>query len=527
MTQIRIENLGFSYGEPLFSGITLTIAEEHRVGVVGNNGAGKSTLLRCITGELEPTTGLVTKPKSARFGVIEQEVPSALRDKTLYDVIASAIPEEERDFNTWKVDIALDSFKAPIDIREKPIRHLSGGWQRLALIARTWVAEPDILLLDEPTNHLDLEKILLLEQWLNEQVQGVPLLCISHDRRFLDNCTNTTLFVRPGKSQAYPHPFSRARELLADDDRAATAQRDKEVKEIRRLETSAHTLRQIGKNDHSDEAALKARRMADRAKELKASMTEVPTEIRRDVKLATSDVAAKWLVRIQNLVVSAPDGRPLFTVDKMDLAQGDRVVILGMNGAGKSCFVDTIHQAFKDLGAAKEKGIQITPLANLGYVDQHLSGLPLDFTMRDYIADRFRLPPQGITSKLVETGFPYNVQEKKISQLSYGERSRLYLLGLRLAQPNFYIMDEPTNHLDIAGQEQLEAEILDHQASAILVSHDRSFVSALGTKFLVIHRGRLMPIEDPNDFYRHVADGTPLFTEDAKKKPRDKKPVPK
>lgn len=502
--QIRLEKLGFSYQEPLFSGITMTIAETHRVGVIGNNGAGKSTLLKCLSGEIEPTEGTITRSKNIRFGIIEQDVPARLHGKTLYDVILEAIPEEERDYNSWKVDVALDAFKAPAVIHGKPVKELSGGWQRLALIARTWMGEPDALLLDEPTNHLDLEKIMLLEQWLNEQVRGVPILCISHDRSFLDNCTNTTLFVRPVRSVSYPHSFSRAKEQLAQDDRAFAAQREKELREVERLEKSAHELKQTGANFHSDSASKKSAQMAKRADDLRTQVIESQVDVRRDIKLPNSGVYAKHLVELKDINIKAPDGRQLLHIEKLAIPNGERIVLLGLNGTGKSTLVNAIHKAFGNRERAKTDGITITPTAKLGYVDQQLSSLPMNLTMTDYIAGEFQMSRQSVIAKLIETGFPFDRQDQKISKLSGGERSRLYLLALRLAEPNFYIMDEPTNHLDIDGQEQLEAEILKNGAACVLVSHDRSFVANLGTKFLLIQKGKLVEIPDPEVFYRQM-----------------------
>lgn len=510
MVQIRLEKLGFSFTEPLFSDITITISEEYRVGIVGNNGSGKSTLLKCISGDLEPTEGIIRRPKDLKFGMIEQDVPARLQDKTMYEVIAEAIPAEERDYNTWKVDVALDTFKAPTEIHQKPIKELSGGWQRLALIARTWMGEPDALLLDEPTNHLDLEKIILMEQWLNEQVQGIPILCISHDRSFLDNCTNTTLFVRPMRSTYYNHPFTRARELMDQDERAFMAQRERELKEVERLEKSAHELKQTGANFHSDSASKKSAQIRKKAEDMRSQVAETYVDIRRDIKLPNSGTHAKTLVEIKNLQINTPDGRELFHIDRLEIAQEQRIVLLGENGMGKSTLVKKIHQAFGDIENSKKDGIFITPTAKLGYIDQLLSTMPANKTVEDYIAGEFTMARQDVITKLIESGFPFHRQDKKIGVLSGGERSRLYLLVLRLMQPNFYIMDEPTNHLDISGQEQLEAEIMKNGASCVLVSHDRSFVSNLGTKFLVIHRKKLIEIGDPQIFYDHMTKGTPL-----------------
>ena len=490
MIQIRLENVSFGFTTPLFSDVTLTISSEHHLGIVGNNGAGKSSLIRCITGDLEPTTGRIIRPKSLRFGVVEQDLPAGLQDMTLHDVIAQAIPEADRDAESWKVDVALDAFHAPADLRDRAMSALSGGWRRLALIARAQVSDPDVLILDEPTNHLDLKKIVALEGWLNTYTLGGPLLVVSHDRRFLDNCTNQTLFVRPVRSAAYSRPYSAARCLLEADDRSASAQRDKELGEIRRLEKSAHTLREIGRNNYSDEAALKSRQIAERARKLKENLTDVAVEARREIRFDSSELKRKWLVRIDNVAVCSPAGEVLFTIAKLDIAQDERLVLQGPNGSGKSSLLRLMRQAFEDPEWAKLRGIQITPQARLGYLDQHLSDLPLKKTIRRFIVD-LGFPEQIAKARLVEAGFPFRDQERPIGVLSHGERSRLYLLSLQLLRPNFYLLDEPTNHLDIAGQDRLEAAMIEDGASCILVSHDRSFVDAVGTTFLNIHNRTL------------------------------------
>lgn len=491
MTQIRLENVSFGYSEPLFSDVTITIADEHRLGIVGNNGAGKSSLLKCITGELEPSSGQIIRPKSVRFGIVEQDLPSELLEMPLRDMIAEAISEAVRDYESWKVDIALDAFETPEDLRTRPMKDLSGGWRRLALIIRAQVSDPDVLILDEPTNHLDLEKIVALEAWLNGLTDRIPLLIVSHDRTFLENCTNQTLFVRPTRSRSYPCSYSKARSLLMNDDRTANTQREKELEEIRRLEKSAHTLREIGKNNYSDDAALKAKQISERARKIKENLTDVAVERRREIQLNSSHLKRKWLVRMEDVDVRSPTGDVLFHVDKLDIGPNERVILNGHNGAGKSTFLQMLRKAFADPEGAKKNGIQIAQQADLGYLDQHLSDLPLKKTLRQFVSE-LGVSDQVATAKLVDAGFPYRDQKRPIGVLSHGERSRLYLLALQIMRPNFYLLDEPTNHLDIEGQEKLEAAMLEDGASCVLVSHDRSFMEAVGTTTLTIRKNNLI-----------------------------------
>lgn len=167
MALISLKSLGVTMSAPLFSNLDLTIAAGDRLGIVAANGRGKSTLLKCLAGAFEPTAGDITRSRGLLVGHVAQSVPDALLGRSFHDVVADALPAEQRDSEVWRIDVVLDSLDVPEDMRSRPMRGLSGGWQRLALVARVWVTDPDVLLLDEPTNHLDLAKIGQLESWLN------------------------------------------------------------------------------------------------------------------------------------------------------------------------------------------------------------------------------------------------------------------------------------------------------------------------------------------------------------------------
>ncbi|HWW61676.1 MAG TPA: ATP-binding cassette domain-containing protein, partial [Thermoanaerobaculia bacterium] len=363
--------------------------------------------------------------------------------------------------------------------------------------------DPDILLLDEPTNHLDLQMILKLEEWLLHEVNRIPLLVVSHDRRFLDNCTNRTLFLRPRESVAYAYPFSKARDLLAEYDQALLNRKEREQKEAQRLRQSAHNLRQIGVNNYSAAALRKSIQIARRAEVIEDAMTEVHVEPRRDIKLTSRDTHAKCLVGIEGITVRQPNGGALFTLGKLDIWQGDRVALLGRNGTGKTCFVEYLRACFGARDAARGDGVRIAPSAVMGYVDQNMSQLPSEEEVGKYVAGL--IGRDRATSALIAAGFPIGQHSAKIGTQSLGEKARLALLVLQLAEPSFYLMDEPTNHIDIPGQEQLEAEILAHATTGILVSHDRAFVANTATRFLVVDEGRLFELDSPEPFYAALA----------------------
>jgi ATPase subunit of ABC transporter with duplicated ATPase domains len=499
---IALRNLGVLHPEPLFRDLNLVLGKGDRLGLVAGNGAGKTTLLRIIAGLAEATDGDVTRARGTRLGYVEQDLPPNLRDLTLAEAVRRAIPAAERADQEWRVDVVLDEFGADAALMERRIGELSGGWQRLALIARAWVQEPDALLLDEPTNHLDLGKILMLEAWIAGQ-SDIPMIVASHDRRFLDACTNRTLFLRRDASRLYAHPYSAARHLLAEDDRAHEAKLAKDAREVDRLRRSAGELRNFGINSGSDDALKKSKLIRQRADALEGSMVPAHVDRAGDIRLGNRGTHAKVLLSFAKTVVSAPDGTRLFAIDKLDVFQGDRIVLLGRNGVGKSQMVALVRRGLDARDSTP--GLRISPSVVVGYVDQHMSHLPAGDTPQGFINGTFRVGDQRSISLLASAGFPLASQRVKIDRLSPGQKARLGLLALRLSEPNFYLMDEPTNHVDIAGQEQLEQEIITHQATCLLVSHDRSFVDAIGTRFLLIDGGRVYEIETPATFNAVIA----------------------
>ena len=480
---------------PLFQDITLVIGDNDHLGLVAGNGGGKSTLLKCLAGLAEPTGGEIVRSRGLRIGFVEQDVPDNLLDLSLFEAVRRALDPVEREANTWRVDVVLDEFDTPAELHDRPVRALSGGWQRLAMIARAWVAEPDALLLDEPTNHLDLTKIEWLENWIKDAARRVPMVIASHDRRFLDACTNRTLFLRPDVSRLFAHPYSRARALLADTDATQTAKLAKDTREAERLRRSANELKNIGINSRSDTAQKKSMQMAQRAEDLEQTLRPVHVDKSGEIRLGNRGTHARVLASLNDVTVSIPDGRVLFRTGKLTIFQGDRIILLGHNGVGKSLFLGLLRQAVVQRDSVP--GIQVSPSLVLGYVDQQMSQLPNAESPLGYIAGTFRAGDQRSRSLLAGAGFPVEQQHNPIARLSPGQKARLGLLALRLAEPNFYIMDEPTNHVDIAGQERLEAEIIARGATCILASHDRSFVAAIGTRYLLIESGRMTEIDAP------------------------------
>jgi ATPase subunit of ABC transporter with duplicated ATPase domains len=145
MALINLRSLGVTLGAPLFSDLNLSVEPGDRLGIVAANGRGKSTLLRVMTGRFEPTSGDITRSRGLRVGYVEQDVPAKLLDATLYDAVLQALPPDQAESESWRVDVVLGELDVPDELRQRPLSKLSGGWQRLALLARAWITEPDML----------------------------------------------------------------------------------------------------------------------------------------------------------------------------------------------------------------------------------------------------------------------------------------------------------------------------------------------------------------------------------------------
>ncbi|CDX31366.1 ABC transporter-like protein [Mesorhizobium sp. SOD10] len=505
MALISLKSLGVTMSAPLFSNLDLIIGAGDRLGIVAANGRGKSTLLKCLAGEFEPTAGDITRSRGLRVGHVEQSVPDALLDRGFHDVVADPLPREQRESEFWRVDVVLDSLDVPDELRSRPMRALSGGWQRLALIARVWVTDPDVLLLDEPTNHLDLARISQLEAWLNALPRDVPVIIASHDRAFLDATTNRTLFLRPEESPVFALPYSRARRALDEFDASTARKFERDMKIAQQLRKQAAKLNNIGINSGSDLLTVKTKQLKERAEKLEDAAVQGHRERSAGViRLASRGTHAKVLITLEDAAVETPDGTLLFRTGKHHICQGDRIVLLGRNGVGKTRFIAMIRDAVAEPGSVAN--IKVTPSAVLGYSDQALSGIDGDETPLAMVSRRFELGEQRARSLLAGAGVAIEMQERTIGTLSGGQKSRLMMLVLRLIHPNFYLLDEPTNHLDIDGQEALEDELLKHQASCLLASHDRSFIRAVGNRFWLIEKRRLTEVDDPEAFFRSIAE---------------------
>jgi len=304
-----------------------------------------------------------------------------------------------------------------------------------------------------------------------------------------------------------PSPCPTAGRVPLDEADASDARRyEKDMKTVEQLRKQAAKLNNIGINSGSDLLVVKTKQLKQRAEKLEE--TAKPAHLERSagaIRLANRGTHAKVLVTLEDAEVTTPDGTLLFRTDRQFICQGDRIVLLGLNGAGKSRLISMLRGAIAEPETAKA-GIKATPSLVLGYGDQLLADLSDADTPLQTIIRRFDVGDQRARSLLAGAGMTIEMQGKPVNLLSGGQKARLGMLVLRLTQPNFYLLDEPTNHLDIEGQEALESELMAHEASCLLVSHDRSFVRAVGNRFWLIERKRLVEVESPEGFFASVGE---------------------
>jgi len=497
MIIININALGVTLGNPLFSDLSLTISKTDRIGLVAANGRGKSTLLACLAGELDQTTGEITRARGLRVGHVKQNIPPEAMAFSLYDWVLAALPSDQAEYESWRVDVVLDELQVPYELQHKLLRELSGGWQRTAMLAQVWIKAPDLLLLDEPTNHLDLRRISLLEGWLASLPREVPVVITSHDRAFLDATTNRTLFLRPENMRVFQLPFTAARAALDEADAADERRQANELNKAQQLRRQAAKLKNVGVNSGSDLLLTKTKQLTQRADRLEAKARPVHREQSAgDIRLVNSGTHAKALITLDNAAVETPGGRLLYRTGRKWIARGDRVVLLGTNGTGKTQLIKMIQRALTGMDGKVKCAPSVVP----AYSDQHLSQLDGTDTPLDMVTARFDIGDQRARAVLAGAGINYQMQDTRIDALSGGQKARLAMLILRLANPNFYLLDEPTNHLDIEGQEALESELITHGASCLLVSHDRRFLRNVGNRFWWIKDRKLEEVDSPEEF---------------------------
>ncbi len=504
MSLIAIKDLSLVRTETLFAGLDFSIAKGDRLGLVAANGRGKSSLLRIMAGEEEATLGTQTRTRGLVTAFAPQEPPARLLAMSFHDAVRDALDAEAAETESWRVDVLLDDLAVDAALRSRPVNGLSGGWQRTMLLARAAVTEPDLMLLDEPTNHLDLARIGVLERFLTALPRDCAVVVASHDRAFLDDVSNRTLFLRPAESVDFALPYSRALQALDERDAARGRQFENDMRKVRALRQQAAKLKNIGINSGSDLLVVKTKQLSERADKLEENARPAHKERSAGaIRLGNSGSHAKALVSIKDTMIAAPDGRLLFRTGELWIENGDRIALLGANGTGKTRFVARLRAAL----AGDDPEIRGAASLRMAHSDQALSQLDGWATPWEAVKRSSDVGDQLARTLLAGAGIASEAQSAPLARLSGGQKARLAMLLLRLAHPNFYLLDEPTNHLDIDGQDRLERELIEHEPACLLVSHDRAFVRAVATRIWVISGRKLVEVDDPDPVFDRLMAG--------------------
>ena len=501
MLLLQCIGVGHSAGtKSLFHELSFAINEGDKIGLVGHNGAGKSTLLSILADSIERDEGEISRRQGLSLEVVEQFLDEELESHSLLDCLMRKLPPEEQDYSGYKAEKLLLSLG--FQQKEFPflVGDLSGGQQNRLMFARAVINEPNLILFDEPTNHLDMKTLVFFENYL--KAMSAAFLIISHDRYFLDAVTQRTIFLRDETLYEFAMPYSEAKDALAAHDKAAEERLKQEEKTIKQLSISAKRLATWGKVYDNEDLAAKAKTMEKRIEKLEAQKTFVSRGSGLRLDLDVKESRANRALQVEHHDVLSPSSDKLFHLEEFYLRPGDRVALLGHNGAGKTTF---IHELVAQYQESNTDEIRFNPQCELGYYDQELELLdPRQSILESLRSSCHRGTETEYKAGLIHAGFKYADHDKKVGVLSGGEKARLMFLSIRINQPNFLILDEPTNHIDILGKEELESQILGANATVLITSHDRAFVDNIATRYVLIDQGKLTELNSPDIFYQQT-----------------------
>jgi ATP-binding cassette subfamily F protein 3 len=522
---LRLERIGKIYptGEVLRD-VTWEVKAGDRIGLVGVNGAGKSTQMKIIAGLEEPSSGLVVKQGEPRIAYLQQEFdvdPARTVREELFQAFGEAAEvlirqhqvehamAEEKAANDpdhldalihelgrlhsrfealhgYELDARIDKLLPTIGFTpegaEQLVGDYSGGWQMRIALGKILLQEPDLLLLDEPTNHLDVETIQWLEGYLVEQTAA--LVVISHDRTFLDRVCNQIVETERGVSRSYLGNYSQHLEQKVLEREATQAAFERQQKELGAQQAYIDRFRA---------SATRSTQAKSREKLLeKIERVEAPIEGVSGPRFRFPDAprSGRLVAEIRDLTHSYGD-QILFLGAELEVERGDRIAFVGPNGAGKSTLLRLIMGSELPAEGLAQLG-EHNVVA--GYFEQNQAeALDLAKTVIDTI---FEAVPDWtqtqVRSLLGSFCFSNESVFKEAGKLSGGEKARLALALMLLSPCNLLVLDEPTNHLDIPAKQMLEDALIDYEGAALLVSHDRYFISRVANRIVEIRDGQLV-----------------------------------
>ena len=494
-------------------GASLTLQTGRCMGLVGANGCGKSTFLRILAerehqdggtisiakgvklgylaqqAEIEPgltVWGVLEKvfepvfEMEARMRRLEEEMAEKHEDSEAFDRLGrqyAALTDafEEAGGYAWRSSVSgvLAGLAFPRAQWEQDASLLSGGEQTRLCLGRLLLQKPDVLMLDEPTNHLDLSSLQWLEEYLKAYKGAV--IIVSHDRYFLDAVCTDVAEMFLGRIEQYEGNYTRYQRLRAERFEARQRAYDAQQKEIAHQQAVIERLKSFNR-EKSLKRARSREKVLDKMELLERPQEEKQVRFSFDARRRTGDD----VLIIQDLA-KGYDGRTLFQHFDLHLRAGDRAVLIGPNGVGKSTLLRLIVKEQK----ADDGTIRYGANVDIGYYDKQQTGLHPEKTVLDELWDRFpQMEQSDLRSVLGCFLFTGDDVFQPIHTLSGGEKGRVALTRLMLEKDNFLLLDEPTNHLDMDSREVLEGALDDFPGTILAVSHDRYFINRIATRII-------------------------------------------
>ncbi|MBI5563344.1 MAG: ABC-F family ATP-binding cassette domain-containing protein [Chloroflexi bacterium] len=556
MSILTAHHVSKAYGaQDVLRDVTIALAHGQRAALVGPNGVGKTTLLHILAGMEEPNGGAVHRARGQTIGFLPQhadqllsepialfdlmravfaqldglahhmrDLEHALADPDLHDAAHEAalekygkIAEQFENAGGYTFELRIQQVLSGVGFDQsdwaRPVNIFSGGQKTRALLARLILQQPDVLLLDEPTNHLDVGAVEWLEATLKDYAGSI--IVVSHDRYFIDAIADTVWELKVGGVEAYRGNYTHY--LIQREERF-----ERQLKEYEKQQAFIAKEEDYIRRNMAGQNTRQAQGRRTRLERLQQSADLVNRpEARKSLRLnlATQQRSGDIVLRARHLVIGYQDDRkPLLECDQLYLYRNQRVAIWGPNGAGKSTFLKTALGQIPPLKGEIELGASV----KVGYYAQAHEMLNPDDSMLNAILKVQNMPVSKARGLLGSYLFSGDMIDKRISDLSGGERGRVALAVLALQGANVLLLDEPTNHLDLDSQEVLQDVLADFDGTLLLVTHDRYLVDALATHVWAIEDNRIV-VYDGN--YSEFSVARTAARAKAEVKPEPQKPV--
>ncbi|KRN08694.1 ABC-F family ATP-binding cassette domain-containing protein [Liquorilactobacillus mali] len=512
MSILEIDGLSHAFADKeLYQDASFRLNKEDHMGIIGQNGAGKSTLIKIITGQELPDEGKIVWQNNIKIGYLDQYAQTA-HDLTVFEFLKSAFEDlyniselqakcyedyaatmdeslldkagryqeqlEAGEF--YEIETKIEQVMSGLGIdaigKDRQVDQCSGGQRSKIILAKLLLENPDVLLLDEPTNYLDVEHIEWLINYLND-FAGC-FMVISHDFDFLERVTNTIIDVAFGKITKYTGSFS-------------SAIKQKEVKKEVQLKAYEKQRRQIEKDEayiRRNKAGTRSTMAKSRQKRLdKMERVDPPSDaLQSSFSFPYEELMSSSTLVVENLSVGYE--RPLLAPVTFSMSHGEKVVLKGFNGVGKSTLIKSILGIIPNFGGSAK----FVEAAKVNYFTQDLTWddptqTPLQIVQNVYP----KLEPKTIRQRLARAGLSPANAMKPMELLSGGEQTKVKLCILELKPSNFLIMDEPTNHLDDETKNALKKALVSFAGNVLLVSHEQSFYDGWIDKIFDVESIRL------------------------------------